>query len=144
MVVSVVAGDVFDAENILAVAEVVDADSVWKAVKSLVFAADSLEPDGQQTVWVALHTGDLDWPVVQSVGVVVQDGNVQHAKFVQKVKVVVQLVRVVVQVVRVVVQQARVVVQQERVALQSLKTARQVGEHVGLDVLGEDEVVHCE
>ena len=134
---SVVAGGVFDAENILAVAEVVDADSVWKAVKSLVFAADSLEPDGQQTVWVALHTGDLDWPVVQSVGVVVQDGNVQHAKFVQKVKVVVQVVRVV-------VQQARVVVQQERVVLQSLKTARQVGEHVGLDVLGEDEVVHCE
>ena len=127
---SVVAGGVRDAENILAVA-----DSVWKAVKSLVFAADSLESDGQQTVWVALHTGDLDWPVVQSVGVVVQDGNVQHAKFVQKVKVVVQVVRVV-------VQQARVVVQQERVALQSLKTARQVGD--GLDVLGEDEVVHCE
>ena len=55
MVVSVVAGGVCDAENIFAVAEVVDADSVWKAVKSLVFAADSLESDAHQAVWAALY-----------------------------------------------------------------------------------------
>ena len=58
--VSVVVGSVFDAEYTFAVVEVVDVDSVWKAVQLLMFFAARLEWDGQQTVWVALHTGDLD------------------------------------------------------------------------------------
>ena len=67
MDVPVVAGGVLDAENILAVVEVVDAGSgyesfvsVWQAVKLLVFAADSLESDAHQAAGVALHTGELD------------------------------------------------------------------------------------
>ena len=57
---SVVVGSVFDAEYTFAVVEVVDVDSVWKAVQLLMFFAARLEWDGRQTVWVALHTGDLD------------------------------------------------------------------------------------
>ena len=67
MDVLVVAGGVLDVENILPVVEVVDAGSedgsfvsVRQAVKLLVLAADSLESDAHQVVWVDLHTGELD------------------------------------------------------------------------------------
>jgi len=53
---------------------------VWQAVTLLVFAADSLESDAHQAVRVALHNGELDYSVVQNMGVA--DDNVQHARVV--------------------------------------------------------------